>query len=124
MLVECCITALLPEARVTGRVKAAKHDGSVLAEIVEEDVRQSGYEHPPHRSVEDWLSRRILVDECQSARNRSPETLDSLGTVRLIPTHDLGQIRLGLWCQTDAHSLARMRACTSSQVLSCGELTA
>jgi hypothetical protein len=105
-------------------VEASEHDRSVGVEIVQKDVRESGNEHPPNRSIQDGLSRWVLVDQSQTTRDRAPETLDYLDSMRLVPTHNLSQIRLGLWRQTGAHSWARMRACTSSHVLSRGGLTA
>jgi hypothetical protein len=124
MLVERGVGPLLPILRIARCVEASEHDSIVCIKIVEQGVWEPGNEHPPNRSVQDWLPRWVLVDQSQTTRNRMPETLDNLDTVRPVPTHSLGQIRLGLWSQTDAHSWARMRACTSSHVLNWGGLTA
>ncbi len=118
MLVERSVGPLLPILRIACCVKAAEHDSIVSIKVVQQGVREPGNEHSPNRSVQDGLPGWVLVDQSQATRNRTPKTLDNLDTVRPVPTHRLGEIRLSLWSQTNAHSWARMRACTSSHVLS------
>ena len=104
MLVERGVGSLLPILRIARGVETAEHDSIVSIKMVEQCVREPRNEHPPNRAVQCWLSRWVLVNQSQTTRNRTPETLDNVGKLAWDESSDLGQIRLGLWSQTDAHS--------------------